>query len=58
MLDIRDRVFEGCNQRWAYLTMAADITKGLVPFGYDEAETDTLLQDFIRQRFSGNLVRA
>ena len=51
MLDIRDRVFKGYNQRWAYITIAADITKGLVPFGHDEAETDSMLQDFIRQIF-------
>jgi len=51
MLDIRDRVFKGYNQRWAYITIAADITKGFVPFGHDEAETDRMLQDFIRQIF-------
>ena len=51
MIDIRDRVFKGYNQRWAYITVAADITKGFVPFGHTEAETDTILQDFIRQMF-------
>jgi EpsI family protein len=51
MLDIQDRVFKGYNQRWAYITVAADITKGLMPFGHTEAETDTMLQDFIRQMF-------
>lgn len=49
MFDIRDRVFRGYNQRWAYITIAADITKGLTPFGHSEAETDKMLQDFIRQ---------
>ena len=51
MLDIRDRVFKGYNQRWAYITIAADITKEFVPFGNDEAQTDVILQDFIRQIF-------
>jgi len=51
MIDIRDRVFKGYNQRWAYITVAADITKGFVPFGHTEAETDTILQNFIRQMF-------
>ena len=51
MLDIRDRVLKGYNQRWAYITIAADITKGLLPFGKSETETDAMLQDFIRQIF-------
>ncbi len=49
MFDIRDRVFKGYNQRWAYITIAADITKGLRPFGQTEAETDKMIQQFIRQ---------
>lgn len=51
MLDIQDRVLKGYNQRWAYITIAADITKGLVPFGQTEAQTDKMLQDFIREIF-------
>ena len=51
MFDIRDRVFKGYNQRWAYITIAADITKGLVPFGHDEAETDAMLRDFVSRIF-------
>lgn len=51
MLDIQDRVLKGYNQRWAYITIAADITKGLIPFGQTEAETDKMLQDFIREIF-------
>jgi EpsI family protein len=49
MFDIEDRVFKGYNQRWAYITVASDISKGLVPFGHSEAETDKMIQDFIRQ---------
>ncbi len=51
MFDIQDRVFKGYNQRWAYITVAADITKGLTPFGHSEAETDRMIQDFIRQLY-------
>ena len=51
MLDIQDRVFKGYNQRWAYITVAADITKGLTRFGHSEGETDVMIQDFIRQIF-------
>ncbi len=51
MMDIQDRVFKGYNQRWAYITVAADITQGLVRFGHSEAETDAMIQDFIRQVF-------
>lgn len=49
MFDIQDRVFKGFNQRWAYITVASTITKGLMPFGRTEAETDTMIQDFIRK---------
>ncbi len=44
MFDIRDRVFKGYNQRWACITIAADITKGLMAFGHSEAETDRMSQ--------------
>jgi EpsI family protein len=49
MFDIEDRVLKGYNQRWAYITVASDITKGLTPFGHSEAETDQMIRDFIRQ---------
>ena len=51
MFDIKDRVLKGYNQRWAYITVASDITEGLTLFGRSEAQTDTMLQDFIRQIF-------
>jgi EpsI family protein len=47
--DIRDRLLYGYNQRWAYITVAATVTKRLTNFGRSEAETDALLQDFIRR---------
>jgi EpsI family protein len=50
-LDIQDRILKGYNQRWAYITIASDITKGLIRFGRSESETDAMIQDFIRQLF-------
>ncbi len=48
-IDIRDRILYGYNQRWAYITIASTVTKNLQPFGKDEAETDAILQEFIRE---------
>lgn len=48
-IDMRDRLVYGCNQRWAYVTVASTITKGLVPFGKDEAQTDEMVQSFIEE---------
>lgn len=49
LIDIRDRLFKGFNQRWAYLTVAAPITEGLTPFGRSEKETDIEVEAFIRK---------
>lgn len=48
-IDITDRLLHGYNQRWAYFTVAATITKGLKQFGRSEEETSALIEDFIRQ---------
>lgn len=48
-LDIHDRILKGYNQRWAYITVASDITEGWVPFGRNEKQTDALIQDFIQR---------
>jgi EpsI family protein len=50
-IDIQDRLLKGYNQRWAYIAVSAQITKGLMQFGRSEKETDQMLQDFIRQLF-------
>lgn len=50
-LDIQDRVLKGYNQRWAYLTVAGDITEGLTRFGKPEKETDAMIQGFIAQLY-------
>ena len=47
-LDIQDRMLKGYNQRWAYVAITSDITKGLIPFGRSESEVDAMLQEFIR----------
>jgi len=48
-IDVRDRVLKGQNQRWAYLTIAAIVTKDHKIFGRTEKETDELIQNFIRE---------
>ena len=50
-IDLKDRLFHGYNQRWAFVTVASTVTKNLEPFGKDEAETDTMLQKMIAQVF-------
>lgn len=47
--DIKDRVLHGYNQRWAYITVAADITEGFTTFGRSEKETDAMIQKFIAE---------
>jgi hypothetical protein len=50
-LDIQDRILKGYNQRWAYITVASDITEKLTRFGRSESQTDAMIQDFIGQIF-------
>ena len=47
LIDIRDRVLRGTNQRWAYVTVASTVTQGLRPFGRSEQETDNIIREFI-----------
>jgi EpsI family protein len=47
-LDTRDRLSGGYVQRWAMMMISANITAPR-KFGRDEAATDVLLEDFIRQ---------
>jgi EpsI family protein len=51
VLDIHDRVFRGYNQRWAYVTVASNITGGLVRFGRSKAETDKMIQSLVAELF-------
>lgn len=48
-IDIQDRLLHGYNQRWAYFTVAATITKDMKKYGRTEEETDALIQDFIKR---------
>jgi EpsI family protein len=50
-MDIRDRVMHGYNQRWAYVTVATNVTEGLVRFGRSEQASDKILQSFIQELF-------
>ena len=49
LTDITDRLLHGYNQRWAYFTVAATITKDMQRNGRTEAETDAFIQDFIQR---------
>jgi EpsI family protein len=51
LTDIRDRVTKGYNQRWAYVTVASNITEHIVKFGRSEAETDRMIQGLILELF-------
>jgi len=48
-IDMKDRLLHGYNQRWAYVTVAATVMKGLEPFGKDDAQTDEMLQRMISE---------
>jgi EpsI family protein len=48
-IDLRDRILHGYNQRWAYVTIAAVVTKGWGPPNRSEAETSAIIEDFVRQ---------
>lgn len=45
--DIRDRVLKGYNQRWAYVTVSATVTKDVRRFGRSTAETEQIVESFI-----------
>ncbi len=49
VIDIRDRILHGYNQRWAYITVSAVVTDNLQKFGRSEEETSRLIEDFIKR---------
>jgi EpsI family protein len=49
MLDLRDRILHGYNQRWAYVTVASTVTEGIASPGRSEAETARMIENFIVQ---------
>ncbi len=48
-IDIKDRMLEGQDQRWAYVTVATTVTDNLRRFGKSEAESSKMVEDFISQ---------
>ena len=50
-IDMKDRLLHGYNQRWAYVTVACEVTKGLNTDGKDESETDAMIQKVIAEVF-------
>src|SRR4030095_12948032 len=49
LIDIGDRLRHGYNQRWAFMTVASNITEDLREDGLNEADTDAMIQDFIQK---------
>ncbi|MEO7318831.1 MAG: exosortase-associated EpsI family protein [Chthoniobacteraceae bacterium] len=49
LIDITDRLRHGYNQRWAFVTVAANITENLQRDGLDEKETDEMILEFIKK---------
>jgi len=49
MLDLRDRILRGYNQRWAYVTVAATVTQGIARPERTEVETGAMIESFIRE---------
>src|SRR5256714_13771333 len=48
-IDLRDRIIGGYSQRWAYITVAANVTQGIRRPERTEEQTVEMLEDFIRQ---------
>ena len=46
-IDVKDRLLRGENQRWAYVTVATDITDNQRPGGRSAADTAELVENFI-----------
>jgi hypothetical protein len=49
LLDVKDRLLHGYNQRWAYITVAAQLPPGAESNPKLERMVDELMQDFIKQ---------
>ncbi len=48
LFDIRDRILQGYNQRWAYVTVQSTVTAGFARPEHNEAETAQMLEQFIK----------
>ncbi len=49
LIDARDRLLHGDNQRWAYVTVAATVTDNLQAAGRTQEETAKFVEDFIAE---------
>ena len=49
LIDVKDRLLYGENQRWAYVTVATNITDNLRPDGLDAAQSARMVEKFIAQ---------
>ena len=49
LMDIRDRLFHGYNQPWAYVTVVSRISEKLQRLGKNEAQTDAMLDAFLKE---------
>jgi len=50
-LDLRDRLLHGYNQRWAYVTVTANVSEHLWRPERTEEETSAILEEFIQKLF-------
>jgi EpsI family protein len=48
-IDLRDRIMYGYSQRWAYVTIAANVTKGIWRPERTEEQIGAMLDEFIQQ---------
>jgi len=48
-IDIRDRILHGLNQRWAYITIAANVTEGIAQNGRSEEQTKEMIEKFVQE---------
>jgi EpsI family protein len=48
-IDLRDRILHGYNQRWAYVTVSAEMARRFARTARTEEETGQLLDGFIQQ---------
>ena len=48
-IDIRDRILHGQNQRWAYVTVAANVTQGISRPERSEEQTTRRLEKFMQE---------
>jgi len=48
-IDLRDRILKGESQRWAYVTVAENITEGLAEHGRNEQQTTEMIEKFIQE---------